>query len=148
MPERIEVLRNVMGASLVPMSLTSPIPSLAAAPLVDPIGAPFRPARRSKRLRRTECHLAPSEVDMTSCENVRQFFQRCGEVVREDAPRHLIVDLEAVDRVDTKLVASLVALHRLASVASVQLDVRVSSAVRDVLKVCRLERLAESTCTV
>lgn len=78
---------------------------------------------------------------MTTCDDVRRFFQRCRSVVREVSPQRLVLDLEAVERADTKLVAALVALHRLAAETSVCIDVLASSPVRDVLKLCRLEQL-------
>jgi len=55
--------------------------------------------------------------------------------------RRLVIDLEHVQEVDTKLIACLVCLRRAADAAGVRLDVRLSPPVRDWLDHCRAGHL-------
>jgi hypothetical protein len=80
--------------------------------------------------------------DMTSSELVHDLFNRCRRLLRHGA-RRVIIDLESVQAVDTKLVACLVVLHRLARAGSARLELRMSAAVRDVARICRIEWLAD-----
>jgi ABC-type transporter Mla MlaB component len=59
--------------------------------------------------------------------------------------RRLVIDLEHVQEVDTKLIACLVCLRRAADAAGVRLEVRLSPRVRDWLDHCRAGHLFRSS---
>jgi len=83
-----------------------------------------------------------ADSDMTSCERVRDLFNRCRRMLRNGA-RHVVIDLHGVTVADTKIVACLVALHRLARSVSARLEVSLSQAIIEVARICRLERLVQ-----
>jgi anti-anti-sigma regulatory factor len=87
--------------------------------------------------------LAP-DADMTSSDRVRDLFNGCRRLLRRGVT-HVVIDLQAVTAADTKLLACLVALLRLARSASAHLEICLSSAVLDVARVCRMEWLAEKS---
>jgi hypothetical protein len=97
---------------------------------------------RGSRLRQDETRVLAGSADMTSADRVHDLFMRFRGLVRRGA-RHVIIDLREVDAADTKLVACLVALQRMAIAASVRLELCLSRRVRDVAGICRLEWLAD-----
>ena len=104
-----------------------------------------------KRARVLQCrHEAGAErvvvvaSDMTSSDRVRDLFNRCQRLLRKGA-RRVVIDLHEVKAADTKLVACLVALHRLANATSARLELCLSSAVIEVARICRLEWLAQNS---
>jgi len=87
------------------------------------------------------CRITVDVPDMTCWERVVDLFNRCRSVFRGGI-RYLVIDLHAVTSADTKLIACLVAIHRMARAASVRLEVTLSQAVLEMTRLCRLERLA------
>ncbi len=81
-------------------------------------------------------------ADMTSSDLVRDLFNRCRRLLRQGT-RHVVIDLQEVRIADTKLVACLVVLHRMARSASARLEICLSSAVLEVARICRVEWLAQ-----
>lgn len=80
--------------------------------------------------------------DLTADARAAEVYRSACRTLRKVArPRWLRLDLQCVECADTKLVAYLVELHRLARQRNVVLDVRPSSCVRHLLEVCRLEHL-------
>jgi len=76
--------------------------------------------------------------DMTSGERVGELFNCALDVLRERPPQ-VLIDLHGVTAADTKLLACIIALYRLALEMSVQLEVCVSNAVMEITRICRLE---------
>ena len=103
-------------------------------------GARLLPGQRAGEVVAERVVVAAS--DMTSSDMVRDLFNRCRRLLRHGAQR-VIIDLQCVQAADTKLLACLIALHRLARSASARLELCMSSAVLDVARICRLEWLAD-----
>ena len=80
-------------------------------------------------------------ADMTSCDQVRELFNRCRRMLRQGV-RHVVIDLHGVEAADTKLVACLVVVYQMARSASARLEICLSNAVLEVARICRLEWLA------
>lgn len=82
--------------------------------------------------------------DMTSCEQVRRLFNHCRRAIGE---RHdgLVIDLKNVTRLDTKLMACLVAVYRQAAASKVRLELLCPASVLSMAEVCRLNWLIERT---
>lgn len=85
-----------------------------------------------------------AEADMTSCDRVRQLFMRCRHAAGNGS-RSMLIDLRKVQAADTKLMACLVVVYRLAKSNSIRLEFSPSSAVRNLAEVCRLDWLIERT---
>jgi ABC-type transporter Mla MlaB component len=83
-------------------------------------------------------------TDMTSCDQLRQLYGCCGQMLRQGAKR-LILDLKSVAQADTKLMACLVAIYRLARGCAARVEFCPSPAVLQVVQVCKLEWLMERT---
>jgi len=83
--------------------------------------------------------------DLTSCDDVGQFFQRCHGIIAAAGRRSITLDLLEVVKADTKLVACLVAVYQLAKDSSVRLEMRVSRTVRELFELCRLQRFIDQT---
>ncbi len=81
---------------------------------------------------------------MTSCDRVRQLFMRYHHAAGS-GNRSMRIDLRKVQAADTKLMACLVAVYRLAKSDSIQLELSPSSTVRNLAEVCRLDWLIEHT---
>jgi hypothetical protein len=94
-----------------------------------------------KRFEAVPCRIVIDASDMTCDDRVHDLFTRCRRAFRAGM-RHVVIDLHAVTIADTKLVACLVAIHRMARGASVRLEASLSSAVLEITRICRLERLA------
>lgn len=90
------------------------------------------------------CCIAADSSDMTSCEQVGQFFEKVRKLI-DPKTQCIVIDLQQVDRADTKLLACLVALYQLAARSSVRLEVFESVAVHRVVDFCRLGWLMERT---
>jgi hypothetical protein len=88
-----------------------------------------------------ECVVAGA-ADMTSSERVHELFNRCRGLLRQNAQR-VVIDLQHVTLADTKLVACLVVLRRMAASAPGRLEICCSSAVIEIARVCRLEWLTQ-----
>lgn len=102
----------------------------------DRIGAPERAGDA------TRDDVVIGEGDMTSSERVRELFNRCRRMLRQGAAR-IVIDLQAVTRADTKIIACLVVLHRIARGASVRLEICLSQTVMEMARICRLEALVQ-----
>jgi ABC-type transporter Mla MlaB component len=82
---------------------------------------------------------------MTYSEPVKRLSLECRREIRRDDTATLIVDLAEVEKADTKLVACLVGVYRLACARAVQVEMLLPHAVEEVVTLCRLERLIERT---
>lgn len=82
--------------------------------------------------------------DATSGTRVLALFQVCKERL-VDRPARLRLDLTGVERADSKLVACLVAVRRLAIAAGTTLELRASKAVRTWIGICHLDGAFEET---
>ena len=108
------------------------------------VDGPPRPAATTDRSFWVQ---APSS-DMTGSDDVLSLFVRCRDSLdtRGGPPATaLVVDLRLVRAADTKLAACLVAIFRVADAAHVPVETRCSPLVEELLKLCRLERLAAPT---
>lgn len=88
-----------------------------------------------------EVELAVVEVDLTDSEAIRRLHGRARAMLARPNVKRLSIDLRTVASADSKLVACLVALHRLARSRNAAMDVRIAPALRDVFVLFRLERL-------
>lgn len=86
------------------------------------------------------CRITVESADMTSDDRVHDLFDRSRLALRKGA-RHVIIDLDSVVLADTKLVACLVALYQIARSGAARLEVRLSCAVMEIARICRLETL-------
>jgi anti-anti-sigma regulatory factor len=86
------------------------------------------------------CRITVESTDMTCDDRVHDLFNRSRRALRKGA-RHVIIDLDSVIVADTKIVACLVALYQIARSAAARLEVRLSTAVKEIARVCRLEKL-------
>jgi len=91
----------------------------------------------------SNCVLCDSS-DMTSCEQVRLLFNRCGRLIAQRR-EGLTIDMKAVTHLDTKLLACLVAIYQSALASSVRVELLCSSSVLALAEVCRLGWLIERT---
>jgi len=83
--------------------------------------------------------------DMTQPEHVKRLAAECRRLIRLHEATSLVIDLADVETADTKLVACLVGVYRLACAHAVQVEMILPRAVEEVVSVCRLERLIERT---
>lgn len=87
--------------------------------------------------------VTPAQTDLTDPTNVAEFHSECLavlEAVRQSG-RLVTLDLRRVAAADTKLIASLVQLHVLARQSGARINLLISHPVREILELCRLERL-------
>ena len=82
---------------------------------------------------------------MTHPEHVKRLAAECRRLIRQRDTASLVIDLGDVETADTKLVACLVGVYRLACARAVQVEMILPRVVEDVVAVCRLERLIEQT---
>lgn len=97
--------------------------------------------------RRHAAHLARYEIveadsDMTDLTGTSSFLDRSlRRLLRK--PVVLVIDLEQVQRADTKLVACLVMIFREAHRLRIQIEFRMSAAAEAVVRLCRLDAMIQ-----
>ncbi|MDY7110317.1 MAG: hypothetical protein SYC29_16935 [Planctomycetota bacterium] len=89
--------------------------------------------------------IAAPDRDMTRVEHVKELAGACRHLIRREDTATLVIDLADVEQADTKLVACLVGVYRLACSRAVRVEMIVPRPVRDLVVVCRLEPLIEQT---
>lgn len=99
--------------------------------------ASYRP--RGIRRQSDEWLLAASG-DLSNSRALSEFHRRCEALIAARPPQASL-DLTKVERADTKLVAVLLLVVRLARSAHVVLDIRVSSRLRQWIAVCKADQL-------
>jgi hypothetical protein len=82
---------------------------------------------------------------MTHPEHLKRLTAECRRLIRLRDTATLVIDLGDVETADTKLVACLVGVYRLACAHAVRVEMILPRVVEDVVAVCRLERLIEKT---
>jgi ABC-type transporter Mla MlaB component len=87
-------------------------------------------------------HIIKGLGDMTDCDSIRGFFVRCARSI-DDGCDSLVIDLNQVQRADTKLMACLIAVFQHARAASVKVELWSSDAVLDMIEFCKLRWLLE-----
>ena len=145
MPDRSKPARSLFNW------LAAHHPALDLRPGPDQVLRPRRAlpsrgrVRRSQRVGGERRRVAASARDMTHSEPVKLLSLECRREIRRDDTATLIVDLGEVEKADTKLVACLVGVYRLACARAVQVEMFLPHAVEEVVTLCRLERLIERT---
>jgi ABC-type transporter Mla MlaB component len=79
-------------------------------------------------------------ADMTACDAIAWFLDRCARIIG-DRPHALQIDLRIVQHVDTKFMASLVAVYQLARRSSVRIELRASQSVLELMEFCKLRAM-------
>jgi ABC-type transporter Mla MlaB component len=112
---------------------------------------PVRTARRAPTTREhpsigeARRRIAAPARDMTHSEHVKELAGECRRLIRRPDTATLVIDLADVEQADTKLVACLVGVYRLASARAVSMEMILPRVVQDLVAVCRLEPLIEQT---
>jgi ABC-type transporter Mla MlaB component len=118
--------------------MTDPVARVDVAPLRDFFGL----RRNRRKLPDQPRHIIKGLGDMTGCDSIRGFFVRCARSI-DDGCEALVIDLNQVDRADTKLMACLVAVFQHARASSVKVELWSSQAVLDMIEFCKLRWLLE-----
>lgn len=84
--------------------------------------------------------MTASHDDFTECQRVRDLLEACRRAIPR-AHGVLIIDLTDVRKADTKLVAAIVLIYRLATAQAVRIRLYVSKEVASLLHVCKLQSL-------
>jgi ABC-type transporter Mla MlaB component len=150
-----------MHAPMPWSSTIAPISSAWRSAPIDIASAMAGPEPRRQRLRppkpaggagpsarasQMEVELAVADADLTDSEAVRRLHMRGRAMLARPNVRRLRIDLRHVAAADSKVVACLVALHRLARSRNAAMDVSIAPALRDVFVLFRLERLVPEPC--
>lgn len=87
-----------------------------------------------------EDRIVEASGDLCASTAVNRFHRRCEKLITAEPPR-AVLDLRNVTQADTKLVAVLVLMLRLARSINVALGIHVSPQIRQWITVCRVDQL-------
>ena len=121
--------------------IASPWAVTAAIPATPPPDAASRRPKQRPELAEIEVELVTAEVDLTDDEAIRRLHARAHAMIEPRAVRRLSLDVRSVAVADSKLIACLVALHRLARSRGVAMEVRIAPQLRQLFTLFRLECL-------
>ena len=145
MPERPNRACSLFNWSAAPRSALDLADGRGHSPLPVPTPRRARPVPGHSADGGACWRVAALARDMTHPEHVKRLAVECRRLIRQRDTATLMIDLGDVETADTKLVACLVGVYRLACARAVHVEMILPRVVEDVVSVCRLEQLIEQT---